>query len=77
MFLGAPPDQGGQLPSQVRRRLVSPLLGQSGVPREVQEAHRRRTMQSTEQTGPFQRILDILEGALGHQVAFDLRREHL
>ena len=64
MLLGGAPNQGRQPSRQVRRRLVPPFLRQPGVAADVQEAHRRRAVQSLVQAGPFQRGLDVLDGAL-------------
>jgi len=52
------------LAAKVRRGFVPPLLGQPGVFGDVEEAHRRRTVQPAEQAGPFQGALHHLDGAL-------------
>src|SRR6266480_4465342 len=65
MFLGGSPDESGQSLRHLSRSLVSPFLGQPGVPGDVEEAHRRGTMQPVKPADPFQRTLDdLLEGTL-------------
>src|SRR5918999_1287954 len=64
VLLGGPSHKGGQPRRQIRGGLIPPLLGQSRVSGDVEEAHRRRTVEPTEQTRLLQDAFDLLDETL-------------
>jgi hypothetical protein len=64
VFLGGAPDQAGQPRRQVRRGLVSLLLGQPRVPGDIEEDHGWRKVQPLEQAGLVQRAFHVLDQRL-------------
>jgi hypothetical protein len=62
--LGGPLDKLGQPRSQLRRGLVASLLGQPGVPGNVQEAHRRGIVQRCPQPCRGERAFEVVDDVL-------------
>src|SRR5919106_4252731 len=64
VLLGGPSHKGGQPRRQIRGGLIPPLLGQSRVSGDVEEARPRRTVERTEQTRLLQDAFDVLDETL-------------